>query len=200
MFDKIEQIDQELFLALNFDGGPFLDIFFWIITSKLVWVPLYLFMLWMLYRRYGLKKMLIAALTVGAMVGLIDQTCNFFKDFTPSFRPSHDPTLRVPAHTIYGYWGGLSGTVSAHAAISFGIAIFTSLLIRKRAYTISILLWAILIAYSRIYSGLHYPLDIFFGLITGMVWALIMLRIYGATLSWFDRREERKLRDGVPEA
>lgn len=192
MFDKIDQIDQQLFLALNFDGGPVWDVFFWIITSKIIWLPLYLLIMWMIYRKVGFKRMLIAALVIGAMIGLIDQTCNFFKDFTPSLRPSHTPELEGRVHTIFNYWGGRSGTVSAHTAISFGIAIFSALMIRNRVFAVIIMLWAVLVAYSRVYSGMHYPMDLFFGAITGMTWALLMLAAYAGIISYLDRRRERK--------
>lgn len=183
LFDKIEEIDQNLFLALNFDGGPLLNIFFWIVTSKIIWIPLYLFILWLFYRKVGLRNMLIAAAIIGIMVGMIDQSCNFFKDVMPSPRPSHDPELAGKVHTIYEYWGGKSGTASAHAAISFGIAIFSSLLIRKKRFTVAILMWAMLVAYSRVYSGMHYPTDLLLGLVVGMGLSLLMHWFYqGVTL------------------
>lgn len=188
MFDKIEEIDQNLFLALNFDGGPLLNIFFWIITSKLIWIPLYLFILWLIYRKVGLRSAIIAAAAIGIMVGLTDQTCNLFKDYLPSARPSHTSELEGQVHTIYDYLGGRSGTASAHAAISFAIAIFSSLVVRRRAFTIGMLFWATLVAYSRIYAGMHYPSDLLLGMLIGMLYALLMHRIFQAIRLRLDRR------------
>lgn len=192
MIEKIEEIDRNLFLALNFEGGPLADIFFWIVTSKTVWIPLYLWMMWMIYRRKGLKMAILAAVMMGIMVGLIDQTCNFFKSYIPSPRPSHTPELQGMVHTIYDYWGGFSGTASAHAGISFGLAVNSSLIIRKRIYTVLIILWAALVAYSRIYAGVHYPIDLLLGMVIGTFYAVVTYWGYQLLSAWFEKRTRIK--------
>lgn len=192
MFDKIVEIDQNLFLALNFDGGPLLNIFFWIVTSKIIWVPLYLYILWLMYKKVGLRNAIIAAAIMGVMVGIIDQTCNLFKDLAPSPRPSHTPELEGLVHTIYEYLGGQSGTASAHSAISFGVAVFSSIVIRKRMFTMGMIIWATLVAYSRIYAGMHYPTDLLLGMFIGVLAALLMHWLFQAVCMRIDRRATQR--------
>lgn len=181
--DAILALDQQLLLALNFPGGAFLDSFFWAFSGKLIWVPLYLFIAYLLIRRYGLKRALLALVCIGLMVVLVDHVANFFKTYTPKLRPARDPAISPFVHTVNGYRGGKFGTVSAHAAISSTIAIASLSLIRNKIYTICILLWATLVSYSRIYLGVHYPLDIFFGLLAGCTFAVLALKLYYKTSS-----------------
>ena len=88
------------------------------------------------------------------------------------FAMSEAPRIRAVSAEV-----GLYGTVSAHAAISFSIALFTSVLFRRRWYAIAIFVWAALLAYSRIYLGVHYPMDILFGLLLGLSLAAVSVRL-----------------------
>lgn len=101
-------------------------------------------------------------LCLGIAVIAADQICNFFKHFTPKFRPSHTPEIKEFVHILHDYRGGLYGTVSAHAAISFTIALFSLRLFRSKWFSGAIIFWAILVSYSRIYAGVHFPMDILF--------------------------------------
>ena len=90
-------------------------------------------------------------------------------------------------HTVNGYRGGLYGTVSAHAATLFSIAVFSLALIRSRVYTVCILLWALFVSYSRIYLGVHFPMDILLGMIAGIVTAAVALKLYRKTINYLER-------------
>ncbi|MEI7503346.1 MAG: phosphatase PAP2 family protein, partial [Paludibacter sp.] len=92
-------------------------------------------------------------------------------------RPSHAVHLNGLVHLVNGYSGGLYGFVSSHAANSFGFALLSSLIFRQKSYSIAIFVWAILTAYSRIYLGVHYPLDIVGGIIVGILAALLCFAI-----------------------
>ena len=173
----MEQPDKILMLALNFDGGQVMDGIMWIASRKLTWIPLYLLILYVIYRRCGWKYMLLTLLFVAAGVGLSDQICNFFKYNHPPLRPTHTPGMESLLHTVRDYRGGLYGTVSAHAATTFCVFLLTSLTVKKRWYTVPMLLWTVLVCYSRIYLGVHWPLDIFFGLVTGAAVALLLWRL-----------------------
>ena len=120
---------------------------------------------------------LLSLAFLGATVIADDQICNFFKHNVPKLRPTHTPGVESLVHTVRDYRGGLYGTVSAHAAISFSIALFTSVLFRRRWYAIAIFVWAALLAYSRIYLGVHYPMDILFGLLLGLSLAAVSVRL-----------------------
>ena len=168
VWQTILDTDKMWLLALNGDGGPIWDTFFHIISERLTWVPLYLVILFIVWRRWGWRGLLWVGLTLGIAVIAADQICNFFKHFTPKLRPSHTPDIEAFVHTVSGYRGGLYGTVSAHAAISFAIALFTARLFRRPWYTVAIFAWALLVAYSRIYLGLHFPMDLTLGALLGL--------------------------------
>lgn len=165
--------DQTALLWLNFDGGAFMDSLMWVFSQKLTWIPLYLLLLWMVWRRYGWRYALLVLVMVAAGVGLADQVSNFFKHNVPRFRPTHTPALEGLVHTVRGYVGGLYGTVSAHAATTFFIFIFMASIIRRRWLTWALAIWTLIVCYSRIYLGVHYPMQIFFGMVAGSAVALL---------------------------
>ena len=144
----------------------------------MIWIPLYIAILWAVWRQYGWKGMLWMLLCVGIAIIAADQICNLFKNNLPKFRPCHNPDIQNWVHIVNNYRGGLYGTVSAHAAISFTLATFTSLLFRKRWYTLTICAWALLVAYSRIYLGMHFPLDLFFGTLLGITLGYTSFCVY----------------------
>lgn len=178
MWQDLLHADQQLLLALNGSWGTGWDTFFYWISSKVIWIPLYAAILWVVWRQNGWKGLLWMLLCLGIAIIAADQICNFFKHYVPKFRPSHNPDIQAWVHIVRDYRGGLYGTVSAHAAISFTIATFSSLLFRKRWYTLMIYAWAILVAYSRIYLGMHFPLDLLFGTLLGLMLGALSFRAF----------------------
>lgn len=110
--------------------------------GPLTWFRCHAVLLYAVWRRFGTRGLLWVVLFLGATVIADDQICNFFKHNVPKLRPTHTPGVESLVHTVRDYRGGLYGTVSAHAAISFSIALFTSVLFRRRWYAIAIFVWA----------------------------------------------------------
>lgn len=171
-------IDHNLFLAMNFDGGAFWDNLFWFASGRAEWIPLYLLMLWLVYRRAGWRGMLLCLAVALLVVAGADHSANFFKNNISRLRPTHTPGIAEHIAMVKGYTGGLYGTVSAHAATTFGIALLTISVICSHWYTILALVWVALVSYSRIYLGVHFPLDVLFGLIDGAVMGMLGIWIY----------------------
>ncbi len=184
MIDSLIQWDKRLLLALNEDGGVFWDNFFWVMSGKLTWVPLYLFIIWLIHRRYGKMYTLWAVVFMAFGVIAADQIANIFKHGIQKFRPTHNEDIMALVHTVRGYRGGLYGTVSAHAATVFTVTTFSSGVIRSWVFTALMVLWALVVSYSRIYLGVHFPADILFGTIDGVGMGMIMLVFF----RWCERR------------
>jgi undecaprenyl-diphosphatase len=164
--NNIEHLDQQLFLFLNSINSPFFDQVMHAVSGKLIWVPLYLAILIYLGKTYKRKFLVILLLIIIAAV-LSDQFSVFVKNLVQRLRPCLEPELDGMVHLFKGECGGKYSFVSSHATNSFNVALLSLLFIRKRWYTISILIWAAVIGYSRIYLGVHYPGDVICGSLLG---------------------------------
>lgn len=173
----IEHLDQQLFLFLNSLNSPFMDQVMHAISGKLIWVPLYLSILIYLGVKYK-RKFLVILLFIILAATLTDQISVLFKNLVQRLRPCHEPALQGLVHLFNGECGGLYSFVSSHAANSFDVAVLSLLFIRKRWYTISIILWAAVIGYSRIYLGVHYPGDVICGSIQGALVGWTFYKLY----------------------
>lgn len=170
MIDRLENIDQELFLWMNSLHAEWLDQPMYYMSEKLFWIPVYLFLIYLLVKSYDVKTALWSLLGVIVVVTLCDRiSVELFKEVFQRYRPTHNLEIGNLVHTVNDYRGGMYGFVSSHAANFFGISTFLHLILRK-AYGIKalwIFLWAGLIAYTRVYLGVHYPGDILCGGILG---------------------------------
>ena len=174
----IERIDQAVFLFLNSLHNPFWDEVMWVISAKLPWLPLYLFILIMLGIKYK-KKFLIIFPVLLLTVTLSDQlSVHAFKEVFQRLRPCHEPALDGLVHIVNGKCGGKFGFVSSHAANTFAVAVLSLNLLRRKWFVTGILAWAALVSYSRVYLGVHYPGDIICGGMLGAVIGYAMFKLY----------------------
>lgn len=162
----LERFDQQLFLFINSANSPFFDQVMHTISGKLIWVPLYLAILIFLGVKYK-RKFLIILIFIVVAATLADQSSVIVKNIFHRLRPCHEPSLLAIVHLLNGECGGIYGFVSSHATNSFDVALLSLSFIKKRWYSISIILWAGIISYSRVYLGVHYPADVIFGALLG---------------------------------
>ena len=183
MLDQLIEYDKELFLLLNNLGTPTWDGFWMFYTTKYNWIPLYAVLLYLIFKTLNKKTFIVLLFVVVLMITFTDQVTNIFKDGFERLRPCYDKEINELVRLVKSSCGGKYGYFSGHASNSMAVAVFTGLLLRdKYKYLVFILLfWASLMAYSRVYIGVHFPFDIvsgmIFGALSGFVFYKIILKI-----------------------
>ncbi len=179
MWEELIHHDRELFLFLNNLGNPTWDGFWMFVTNKFSAIPLYLALLLLTYRQFGLKKLVVVLVTVALMILVTDQLSNFFKYGIQRLRPCYDPDLNGFVRLVKNSCGGKFGYFSAHAANNYAVAFFFTFLLRSKFRYIGIFLmvWAFLVAYSRIYIGVHFPLDVVTGALIGLIFSWLFTKL-----------------------
>ena len=200
--------DHQLFLDLNFDGGPFMDRLMLTVSGTAMWLPLYALILWLVWRRGGWRNVLVFTVLMVAALALSDMVSGIFKgngllgDLLPGFEPRwrpmftpslegmeiapdslralrmagtpHDWVVHVPVEAVSGRFG----TVSAHAATIVALAVLSASVIRRRWFTELMVFCTLIICYSRIYLGKHYPMDLVWGTAVGIALGLAAFWTY----------------------
>jgi undecaprenyl-diphosphatase len=176
--EELLELDKRLLLFLNGWNSPFFDSVMLTLTETFVWTPLYAILIFLVIKIYG-KSSIWILLGATLTIVLCDQiTTGFMKPFFARLRPSHEPALDGLIHLVNNYRGGLYGFASSHAANTFGVAIFVWLSLKKCYRWISVVfVWALVMTYTRIYLGVHYPSDIAIGALIGLLVGCFAFRL-----------------------
>jgi undecaprenyl-diphosphatase len=175
----MQQIDNSIFFFFNALHNQFFDTFFWYATNGLTYLPLYLFLLWLGYKQFGWKVLILFSFAV-LTFALTEESSYFIKKAVCRLRPTHNPDIASLIHIVNGYIGGKYGFPSAHACNTFGMAIFLYRVLRPKRWGVTVVLftWAAVMSYSRIYLGVHYPSDILCGAALGTCIGLGMSALF----------------------
>ncbi len=189
MLASLQQIDTSIFLFLNGLRSPFLDFVMWWASNKFIWIPLYAGLLWLLIRE-NRDRIWLLLLMILLLVVLSDQSSNLAKFAFARFRPSNEPLLKGLVHILRNYSGGDYGFYSGHASSSFAVTVFVICLAgRRHKWLIPLMLFfAILVSYSRIYLGVHYPGDVLAGIMAGSIYGFAIGKLY----LFYKQRAEKK--------
>jgi undecaprenyl-diphosphatase len=177
MLEKLEALDVQLFVFLNSLGSENFDGLWLLITKQVTWIPLFILFLYLIYKKLGIKQTLILFLFVFVLLTITDQTANFFKNTFERLRPCNNPDINsfirvVQVRNSFSFYSG-------HATNSIAVVAFLFLILRKQYRFFGVFfLWPLIFAYSRIYLGLHYPLDILTGYAFGIGFSFIVYKIY----------------------
>ena len=178
MIDFLLNLDKELLLLLNSWNAPWLDSLMVVLTNGLNWLPLFLLVIGMMVYKFHWQS-LIMIVFIGLVIFLTDRiSAGLIKPWIGRIRPSHEPGLEGLLHLVNGYRGGIYSFVSSHAANAFGVATFLWLILRKDINWIWVMfIWAAIFSYTRIYLGVHYPLDILGGGVLGVIIGLLVYKL-----------------------
>lgn len=179
MLEQLLEYDTQLFVFLNSLGTESWDTFWLIVTNKLTFIPLYLLLLILVYLKFGWKKLLLIIVVIAALITFTDQFTNVVKRSVLRFRPCACEEIKDVIRYIAERCSKNRSFFSGHASNSMAAAIFGGLLLKPfYKYLIYILIiWSIIVAYSRIYVGVHFPVDVVCGMIFGVMSGFIFYKL-----------------------
>jgi len=182
MLEELLRIDEALFLYLNGMGDPVWD-GFWLYLSRtlsLITIPIFLFVIFLSYRYFEWKKTLLIIVIAILLLASTELLSILFKNSIARLRPCYHAEISKTMRFVKNYCGGQYGYFSAHAANSWAFASFFGILFQKKTKYVLLFLpiWALLVSYSRIYLGVHFPLDVITGMAVGLLFGYIFKNFF----------------------
>jgi len=175
--------DSSILLAVNGMHSSYFDTFMWLCSRKFEWIPFYLSILYVLFRNFNWRVVLYSLVAMGVILLLTDAvSSHFIRPVVARLRPSNlENPISEMIHIVDNHRGGRYGFPSSHASNSWGLVFFVGLLLRRRELTTFLACWALLLCYSRLYLGVHYPGDLLAGMLLGAVVASLVYYVFWRT-------------------
>lgn len=165
LLSMLKAMDTMVFLTVNSHHNAYFDSVMWLVSGKLIWVPMYVSLFFVLLKNYSYKVVFAILLAIGVIILFTDSfTAQIIRPWVCRLRPSNlDNPMSSMVHIVDGYRGGAYGFPSNHASNTWGLAFFITFLFRRYKLTFFFFLWALLVCYSRMYLGVHYFGDLLIG-------------------------------------
>jgi len=165
LLSMLKAMDTMVFLTVNSHHNAYFDSVMWLVSGKLIWVPMYVSLFFVLLKNYSYKVVFAILLAIGVVILFTDSfTAQVIRPWVCRLRPSNlDNPMSSMVHIVDGYRGGAYGFPSNHASNTWGLAFFITFLFRRYKLTFFFFLWALLVCYSRMYLGVHYFGDLLIG-------------------------------------
>lgn len=175
--------DSSILLAVNGMHSSYFDTFMWLCSRKFEWIPFYLSILYVLFRNFNWRVVLYSLVAMCVILLLTDAvSSHFIRPVVARLRPSNlENPISEMIHIVDNHRGGRYGFPSSHASNSWGLVFFVGLLLRRRVLTTFLSCWALLLCYSRLYLGVHYPGDLLAGMLLGAVVASLVYYVFWRT-------------------
>ena len=178
--EQLNKLDTSFFLYLNGKHNAFFDFIMYWASNKFIWIPLYVLIIFLLVKKLKANEAVLIFLMVIMLIVSSDQlSATLLKNFFHRLRPCHNEEIKNLIHLV-GDCGGQFGFVSSHAANCFALFTFLIIIFHKQIPHLKYVffLWPVLVSYSRIYLGVHYPGDVFCGAVLGIILGYLFSKIY----------------------
>lgn len=174
----LSELNDMLLILANSHHSRFMDQVMLHVGNFYFWVPFYCFLLLMALAYAKIRFMRILPFVI---IYLSVQSIFLFtfNNFFKHLRPLYQQYLGLQLHISSAGKGAAYGCLPA-ASAAVGIALFFSLYFNQRYRLLKLILfsWAALILYSRVYNGLNYPDEIFFGALMGLTLSYMSFMAY----------------------
>ena len=176
----VKSVDTSVFLTVNGCHNSYWDTFMWLVSGRLIWVPLYLSLLYVMLRNYSPKVVFGILLTMGVIILFTDSfSSHIIRPWAARLRPSNlENPISSMVHIVDGHRGGSYGLPSSHASNTWGLVFFMAYLLRRHWLTGFLVVWAAIVCYSRMYLGVHYFGDLVIGTLFGFIGSSIVYYVF----------------------
>ena len=181
MWESLVELDRQLFEWIHFDlSSEVLDLVFPVLRNRGTWIPIYLLIIYFMFKKFGNKKGALTILSLIVAVVCSDLlNSHFLKNIIQRVRPCRLDNFSRDVQELV-YCGEAFSFPSSHAANHFTISFFLLFAFRHAsgAMKIFIVIWAAVIGIAQVYVGVHYPADIISGIVVGFIVACLMWFIF----------------------